>query len=309
MCLNGPADLCPLDHLLVCIANSPVQGQSLGIGKFNLLHTRGTVNPGQGIALVQLPPPGQLEQIRSLPDIFGLAGDTSVLTLYIQLDPRSKSTLLGDGQQSDIGPVEAARLMVGGYADLLDQAHLAGVYRSQPVEQIHFFPMSSGVAEHAQRVERGNGVLGLLGAVYALGLINNDNRVCALNVSNCRLAIEPVVLLINHILRFPESVNVDNHDLDIAADRKLSYIGQLRGVVDEVAAGWIVIEGGKVLLCDLQGLIYTLPNGDGRHNDNKFGKTILSVQLKNRLSVNKGLSRPGLHLNGKLIPCQSICLG
>ena len=157
-------------------------------------------------------------------------------------------------------------------------------------------------------MKRSNRVLGFLGAVHALGLVNDDNGVGVLDVADCRFAVEPVLLLVDDILRFSECVNIDNHDLNIGAGGKRAHIGQLGGIVDEIPAGRVIIERGKMLLGDLQRLIHALPNGDGRHDDDKLGKAELLVQLKNRLGINVGLARPCLHLNGKLISHQVVCL-
>ena len=40
----------------------------------------------------------------------------------------------------------------------------------------------------------------------------------------------------------------DNHNLDVRAGSKLPHVGQLGGIVNEIAAGGIVIERGKMLL-------------------------------------------------------------
>ena len=144
-------------------------------------------------------------------------------------------------------------------------------------------------------------VLRLLCAVHALGLVNDDNGVGVLDVTNCRLAVEPVLLLVDDILRLPESVDIDNHDLNITAGGERTHIGQLCGIVYKIAAERVVVEGGKMLLGDLQGLIHTLPDGDGWNYDDELGKAVLLVQLKNRFGVNVGLARSCLHLDRKLI--------
>ena len=114
--------------------------------------------------------------------------------------------------------------------------------------------------------------------------------------------------MVDDVLRFSECVNIDNHDLNIGTCGKRAHIGQLGGIVDEIPAGRVIIERGKVLLGDLQGLIHALPNSDGRHDNDKLGKAELLVQLKNRLGVDVGFARPRLHLNGELIARQIVRL-
>ena len=216
---------------------------------------------------------------------------------------------MGDGQQTDIRPVKAACHLVGGHADLFDQPHLVGVHRGQAVEQIDLFPVGGRVTEHTQRVKGGNRILCLLSVIHALRLINDNDRVCVLDVADGRFSVEPVLLLIDDILRLAESVNIDNHDLNIAAGGEKAHIGQLGRVVNEIAAGCVVVKGGKMLLGDLQRLIHALSDGNRRDHDDKLGKTVLLMQLKNRLGVNVGLARSCLHLNGELISHQVIRLG
>ena len=196
--------------------------------------------------------------------------------------------------------IEATGNLIGGYGDLLDQPHLVGVYRSQAVKQIDFFPVGSGVPQHTQGIERGNGFLGLWCIVYTLGFVDDDNGVGILNKAHGRFAAQPILGLVDDILRLFESVDVNNHHFDVGTGGKLSHIGQLGGVIDKVPAGHIVVLQAKMLLRDLKGFVDAFPDGHRRHHDNKFGKAVLAVQLKDGLGVDISLAGAGFHLDAEL---------
>ena len=196
--------------------------------------------------------------------------------------------------------IEASGNLIGGYGDLLDQPHLVGVYRGQPVEQIDFFPVGSGVPQHTQGIECGNGFLGLWGVVYTLGFVDDDDGVGILNKTHGRLTTQPILSLVDDILCFFESINVNNHHFDVGTGGELPHIGQLGRVINKVPTWYIVVLQAKMLLSDLKGFVDTLPDGHRRHHDNKFGKAVLAVQLKDSLGVNVGLAGSGFHLNAKL---------
>ena len=121
--------------------------------------------------------------------------------------------------------IEATGNLIGGYGDLLDQPHLVGVYRSQAVKQIDFFSVGGGVPQHTQGIERGNGFLGLWGVVYTLGFVDDDDGVSILNKAHGRLAAQPILGLIDDILRLLESVDVNNHHFDVGIGGELPNIG------------------------------------------------------------------------------------
>lgn len=196
--------------------------------------------------------------------------------------------------------IEATGNLIGGYGDLLDQPHLVGVYRSQAVKQIDFFSVGGGVPQHTQGIERGNGFLGLGGVVYALGFIDDNDRVCVLNKAHSRFTVEPILRLIDDVLRFLESVDVNNHHFDIGTGGKLPHVGQLGRVVDEVPAWHVVVLQAEMLLRDLKGFVDALPDGHRRHHDNKLGESVLAVQLKDGLGVDVGLAGASFHLNTEL---------
>ena len=114
------------------------------------------------------------------------------------------------------------------------------------------------------------------------------------------LAAQPILGLVDDILRLLESVDANNRHFDVGASGELSHIGQLGGVIDKVPARYIVVLQAKMLLRDLKGFVDTLPDGHRRYHDNKFGKAVLAVQLKDGLGVNVGLTGAGFHLNTEL---------
>ena len=216
---------------------------------------------------------------------------------------------MGNGKQFDIRAVKTVCHLVAGYAYLFDKSHLVCVNRGKAVKQVDFFPVCCRIAKYTQWLKGGNRVLCLLGIIHALRLVDDDNGTCSLYVSDRRVTVQPVMLLVNDIFSFSESIDIDNHDFDICAVRKLPYIRQLCAVIDEITAGSIIIECGKMLLCALQRFIYALADCHAGNNDDKLGKAIQTVQFINGFRINVCLARPCFHFNGKLPPLQIPCLG
>ncbi len=216
---------------------------------------------------------------------------------------------MGNGKQFDIRAVKAVCHLVAGYAYLFDKSHLVCVNRGKAVKQIDFFPVRCGVTKHTKRRKGRNRIFCLLGIVHALRLVDDDDGVGGLYVSDSCVTVQPVMLLVYDIFSLSESVNIDNHNLDICAVRKLPYIGQLCAVIDEITAGSIIIECGKMLLCALQRFIYALADRHAGNDDDKLGKTMQTVQFINGFRINVCLARPCFHFNGKLPPLQIPCLG
>ena len=107
--------------------------------------------------------------------------------------------------------------------------------------------MGSGVTQHTQGIERGNGFLGLWGIVYALGFVDDDDGMGILDKAHGCFAAQPVLGLIDDIFRLLESIDVYNHHFDVGASGELPHIRQLCGVVDKVPARHIVILQVKML--------------------------------------------------------------
>ena len=297
---DGAPDLRLLDDVLVHIANGLAQLDLLGVAELDMLKVWGAVDPGHGVAFIEISLAGQQEQIVSRLDGHGLSGHGSGLALHIQFHLGPKAFVVADGKQPHIGLVEATGNLIGGHGDLLDQPHLVGIHWGQAVEQIDFFPVGSGVPQNTQGVQCGNGFLGLGGVVHTLGFVNDDNGMGVLDESHGRFTIEPILGLIDDVLRFLEGVDVNNHHFDVGAGSELPHIRQLGRVVDEVPARHIVILQAKMLFGDFKGLVDTLPDGHRRHHDDKLGKPILAIQLKDGLGVNIGLAGAGFHLDTEL---------
>ena len=152
-----------------------------------------------------------------------------------------------------------------------------------------------------------------MSAVHALRLVNDNDRAGCADIAYRRVAVQFVLLLVDNIFSLAESVNIDNHNLNIRIDiegkdgkvsrkavtvrpgadlyklsgnrslyegyavsgidctpgmeqielsntdvvrlGKAMHVGQLRGIVDKIAARGVVIERGKMLLRRLQGFI------------------------------------------------------
>ena len=55
-----------------------------------------------------------------------------------------------------------------------------------------------------------------------------------------------------------------------------------------------------MLPCDFKRLIYALADRNGRNNDDELRKAVLPVKLEDRLGIDVGLARAGLHLDTEL---------
>lgn len=144
--------------------------------------------------------------------------------------------------------------------------------------------------------------VGCLGCViHALWLVHNNNGICVLYVPHGSFAAQLVLCLVDDILRFFKGVDVDNHNLNGGAGCKLAHIGELCRIVNEKAAGHIVVLVAKVFSGNFKGFIHALTNRHGRNNNNKLGKAVALVQLKDAFRVDISLAGTCFHLNAKLI--------
>ena len=265
-----------------------------------MFKVRGAVDPGDGIAFVEIPLSGQKKQVVPRLDSKRLALHNTGFVLGVNFYSGFEALLVGHGQQPHIGLVKPTGHLIGGHGNLLHQPHLVGVHRGQAVEKVDFLSVGGRIPQHTQGMQGGNGLLGLGGVVYALGFVNDDDRVCVLDEPHGRLAAQLVLGLVDDVLRLLKGIDVDDHHFNVGAGGKLAHIGQLGGVVDEVPTGYIVILKAEMLLGNLEGLIHALPNGHRRHHDNELGEAILAVQLKDGLGVDIGFACAGLHLNAEL---------
>ena len=300
MGLDGAADLGLFHHILVDVPDGLAQRHLLGVAELDVLIARGAVDAGHGVALIQLPPAGQQKQV--IPRLYRhrFPGHSAGFALYVHLHFGPEALLVEHRQQAHIGLIKAPGHLVGGHGDLLHQPHLIGVHRGQTVEQIDLLPVGGRVAQHTQRIQRRDGLFGLGGVVYALGLVDDDDGVCVPDKAHGRLAVQLVLGLVDDVLRLFEGVDVDDHHLDVGAGGKLAHVGQLGGVVDEIPAGHAVVLQGKVLLRDLEGLVHALPDGHRRHYHDELGEAVPPVQLEDGLGVDVGFPGARLHLHAEL---------
>lgn len=189
---------------------------------------------------------------------------------------------------------------------MFHQAHLISVNRREPEQQVDLFPVGGGIAQHAERIQRGNGFLCLGRVVHALRLVDDYDGPGVADKTHGGFAGKPVLSLIDDVLSLFESVDVDDHDLDVGAGRELAYIGQSGAVVNEVAAGNVVVEQAEMVPGDLQGLVHTLADSHGRHNNDELGEAETLVQLKDGLSVDVGFPGPCLHFHAELFAFQIV---
>jgi len=164
--------------------------------------------------------------------------------------------------------------------------------------------MGCGIPEASPWIQLLNGPLRLGRIVYTLRLINNHNRIRCLNKLDGTPAGHGVAFLMDNVgcITFitKECLNINHHDLDLIACRKLSDLAQLFGVINEIIKGNVVEYTCKMILRDLNALQYTLPDGNARNHDNKLLEPVFRVQVKDCPQVHIGLARAGLHFNREI---------
>ena len=170
--------------------------------------------------------------------------------------------------------------------------------------------VGGGVVEQEQRIELLQGLLGHL-AAHLLGLVHNDDgAVCGDDVdwtagaeliplgednTRCRVTLAALhVLVLVH--GRGERLGVDDHDVDATVRGEAVQLVQVGTGVDE-EAGLLAVQLMEVLGGDLEGLLHTLADGDGRHHHDELRPSVALVQLEHGLDVDIGLARAGLHLH------------
>ena len=103
-------------------------------------------------------------------------------------------------------------------------------------------------------------------------------------------------VFLGRIIRdFPECVDIDDHDLNVAGNSKIPHLIQLAGIVDEVIERRVVVLRFEVIAHQVEGTFYAFLDGNARHHNNEFRPAVEPVQLENRPQINVGLTRPRLH--------------
>lgn len=134
MGLNGAANLGFFDDVFVHVSNGFAQSYLLSVAELHVLKVRGAVNPGNGVALVEIPLSRQKKQVVPRLDGKCLALHNTGFVLGINLNPGFEALLVGHGQQPHIGLVKPTGYLIGGHSNLLHQPHLVGIHRGQAVQ-------------------------------------------------------------------------------------------------------------------------------------------------------------------------------
>ena len=194
-----------------------------------------------------------------------------------------------------------------GYAldgDSLDELLVVGIHRVQAVDHVvnALLLVGRGVAQRHKRVERFEAILRSI-ALYGLGLVDDEYGVGLRQYVDGPAAPELVELHGDPPRVFAagvEGLGVDDHGVDGAVGGEAVNLRELGGVVDEVAYPLAVLLG-EVLLRDLEGLVHTLPDGHGGHDDDELAPPVTLVQLVHGLDVGVGLAYAGFHLHGEVV--------
>ena len=100
---------------------------------------------------------------------------------------------------------------------------------------------------------------------------------CVLYIPHSRFAVEPVLFLIDDVFGLAESVDIDNHNLNVGADRELAHIRKPVRAVYKIAVRDIIVSLTEIFLGSVKRFLYSLPNGHAGDNDDKFCETIPTV--------------------------------
>ena len=191
----------------------------------------------------------------------------------------------------------------------LTSAKLESPDRVEAVDEVVRVPVRGGVAQRAKRIECLDGLLGLLGRIDALRLVDDDDGPGGLDELDGLPAGELVALLVDDVALLlllgagevlAEGVDVDDQDLQRVADGELPQPVDLLGVVDEVLERQVVVECPEMLGRDLDVLEHALADGHARHHDDELLEAVAPRQLEDRAQVDVGLAGAGLHLDGEM---------
>ena len=299
--LDGAADLRFLQNVFIHRTNRPAQGYLRRVSELDVFVSRRTVDSIDRVAFVQLSLTGEKEQVISRLEGDGFPFHNAGFLFDIHLNFGAEPFFVGDRQKPDVCLVVAALDLAGKHRNLLHKTQLESVNRGQPVKKVDLLPVGCGIPQHTHGVQRADRLFRLGGVVHALGFVDDDNGVGILNQPDRAAAAQPILILIEDVLGLFESVDVDNHNLNLGAGGKLPHVVELRGVVDKKPAGHIVILEAEVFLCHLKGLVDALPDGDRRHHHHELGEAIPAVQLKDGFGVNIGFAGAGFHLDAELM--------
>ena len=182
------------------------------------------------------------------------------------------------------------------HLDLLDQAFIIGIDRSQPIQQIIDIFVRGAIAQSTQRPEAGDSFPANI-SLHVLRLIDDDNRIRRADKIK-RPTV--VALLVHDICRLGKTVDIYHHDLQRIVGRKLTRLASLFAIPHIKIHFWIVVFGSKMLTRDFQIFHHTLANRHTRHHDDKLLPAIFLMELVNRTQVNIGLAGTGFHFDGEV---------
>ena len=137
---------------------------------------------------------------------------------------------------------------------------------------------------------------------HRLWLIDNHYRICFGDDINRTSGTKLIKLHINTpgvLASCVKRLAVDNHHVNCTIRSKTVNLGELRGIINEVADFLSVILG-KMLLRHLERLINTLTNSYAWYNYDKFAPAVPLVKLVHGLDICIGFADTCFHLNGQV---------
>ena len=167
--------------------------------------------------------------------------------------------------------------------NLLDETQIKSSHRIETVNKIIRILMRSRVAQCAKRIKRLDRLLGFVGRIDRLRLINNNDRARSLNKFDWGAATKSAIhLLINHIRLFlilgtseilSKRIDVYYNDLECVGRRELAQPIDALRVVDKRFC-FFVVDCLEMLRHNSERMRHAFTDSDAWNNNNELLETI-----------------------------------
>ena len=248
----------------------------------------------------------------ALPEACGLLAHLAAGSHALELDNCLGGAVLAHHDVAQVQITVGSSHVLEGEAlhlDALDEFLVVGVQGVQGIHQVVLLLVSCRVAQHEQRVEAGDALLGRASLLsHLLGLVADDDGAVRSDDVDGPSAAELVALVEDDARRLVlcallhrrvERLHVDDHAVYVARLGVRIQLGQVVRVVYE-EPNLLVVLREEVLLGVLQALGHALADGDRWHHHDELAPAVQAVELEHRLGVDVGLAGARLHLDVQL---------
>ena len=109
-----------------------------------------------------------------------------------------------------------------------------------------------------------------------------------------------VVVAVDKIGAFLESVNGNDHNLNIVRCSEVTNFFDMVAIIDKSVIIHIAIQSPEMFPCDVESFLHAFFDGDTWHDDDKFGKAVSLVEFQECTKIHIGFSRAGFHFDVKV---------